>query len=298
MGATIWLIVRYRRHGAPSRTPRIYVPEVVGVYAFAMLTIFVIFWFVSYRQYVALEAASPDDMTVYVSAKQWIWKFAYPEGVTSAGVLYLPAGRTTRIVLTSRDVIHSFFVPDFRVKQDVVPGAYAAVSITPDGPGSHPLYCAELCGVGHSKMQARVVVLAPPDFERWLHDNQDLTRSSAATPSAGTSDLIALGRSFAAQHGCFNCHTTDGRRHIGPSWAGLYGHAERMQDGSPVVADPAYLTESMMDPQKRIVDGFQPVMPSFQGELTPPEVAAIVELIRSLRDVRRVSQQVLPQVQP
>ena len=294
MGATVALIVRFRRRGVPGRTPRLQLPELVGAYAFCMLTVFVAFWFFSYRQYIALEAASPGAPTIYVTAKQWMWKFAYPEGVTSAGVLYLPAGRTTRLVLASRDVIHSLFLPEFRVKQDVVPGAYVALSVTPERPGMFPIYCAELCGVGHSKMQARLVVLAESEYERWLHDNEDLTRTATASPSAGTTDLVALGRSFAAQHGCLHCHTTDGRRHVGPSFAGLYGHTEHMQDGATVTADPAYLTESMMDPRARTVAGFQPVMPSFQGELAAPEAAAIVEYIRSLRDVPRVDATVGP----
>jgi len=297
MGAAVFLIVRFRRRGAPTRTIRLDLPELVGAYAFCMLTMFVAFWYFSYRQYIALEAASPDAATVYVTAKQWMWKFAYPEGATSAGVLYLPAGRTTRLVLASRDVIHSLFLPDFRVKQDVVPGAYAALAVTPDRPGTFPIYCAELCGVGHSKMQARLVVLDDADYERWVHDNADVVRSATATPSAGSTDLVALGRGFAVQHGCLQCHTTDGRRHVGPSWASLYGHTERMQDGTTVTADPAYLTESMMDPRARIVAGFQPVMPSFQGELAAPETAAIVEFIRSLRDVPRVDAAVVPDTQ-
>ncbi len=297
MGATVLFIVRFRRRGVPGRTPRLYLPELVGAYAFCMLTVFVAFWFFSYRQYIALEAAAPDAPTVYVTAKQWMWKFAYPQGVTSAGVLYLPAGRTTRLILASRDVIHSFFLPEFRAKQDVVPGAYVSLAVTPDQPGTYPIYCAELCGVGHSKMQARLVVLAAADYERWLRDHQDLARSGTAAPTAGTTDLVTLGRAFATQHGCLNCHTTDGRRHVGPSWASLYGHAERLEDGSTVTADPAYLTESMMDPRARIVAGFQPVMPSFQGELAAPETAAIVEFIRSLRDVPRVDASVVPDVE-
>ena len=295
MGGAVWIIVRYRRRGEPRQTSNIQLTELVGAYAFCMLVVFVAFWFFSFRQYVELEASTADETPVYVTAKQWMWKFAYPSGVTSAGVLYLPAGRTTRLVLTSRDVIHSFFLPYFRVKRDVVPGAYQAISVTPDRPGSYPVYCAELCGVGHSKMQARLVVLAEDDYERWLRENEDLSRSSKATPTAGTTDLVSLGRTFAAQHGCFNCHTTDGRRHVGPSWASLYGHVERMQDGAMVKADPAYITESMMDPRKRVVEGYQPVMPSFQGEITPPETAAIIEFIRSLREVPRVDAQVVPQ---
>lgn len=297
MGATVFFIVHYRRRGGPRRTANVQLTELVGAYAFCMLVVFVLFWYVSFRQYVALEAATQDSMPVYVTAKQWMWKFAYPEGVTSAGVLYLPAGRATSLVFTSRDVIHSFFLPDFRLKRDVVPGTYEMVSITPEHAGTYPIYCAELCGVGHSNMQARLVVLAQDDFERWLRENQELTKSSTATPSAGTTDLVSLGRTFAAQHGCFNCHTTDGRRHVGPSWASLYGHVERMQDGTTVLADPAYITESMMDPRKRVVDGFQPVMPSFEGQITPPETAAIVEFIRSLRDVPRVNAQVVPNAQ-
>lgn len=300
MGTAVYMIVRFRRRGAPRRTEQFRRPELVGAYAVVMLTVFIAFWYFSYRQYIAIEASAEDAMPVYVTAKQWMWKFAYPEGVTSAGVLYLPEGRTTRLVLASRDVIHSFFLPNFRLKQDVIPGAYVSLALTPDRPGVYPVFCAELCGAGHSTMLARLVVLRAPEFERWLRDNQRLTRTSTATPSAGPTDLVELGRTFAARHGCFNCHTTDGRRHIGPSWASLYGHVERMRDGATVLADPAYITESMMDPNARIVEGFAPVMPSFLGEITPAETAAIIEFIRSVRDLPRVDTPVIvvPQVKP
>jgi cytochrome c oxidase subunit 2 len=293
MGATVWLIVRYARRGEPRRTRRIRGPELVVVYAGGVLALFLAFWFFSFRQYVAIAAAPEDAVPIYVTAKQWMWKFEYPEGVNSAGILYVPTGRPVRMVMTSRDVIHSFYVPAFRLKHDVVPGTYTSTWFTVDRPGIYPLLCAELCGVGHSRMQARIVAMAPASFDDWLGHQRQVLASATGVPSAGTTDLVSLGERYAAQHGCLNCHTTDGRDHIGPSFAGLYNRSQPMADGGTVIADPPYLTQSMMDPMLRIVDGYPPVMPSFRGELDPAEVAALLELMKSLRDVERVPEKVV-----
>jgi cytochrome c oxidase subunit 2 len=234
-------------------------------------------------------------MKVYVTAKQWMWKFAYPEGNRSIAVLYVPVNRPVELVMTSRDVIHSFYVPDFRVKQDVVPGRYTTVWFEVPEPGRYPIFCTEYCGTGHSMMRGEVVALAPADFDRWLASQSERQRIAGqsyvppAVPGEGAPpemlSLVVLGRNAAAEHGCLRCHTLDGSRHIGPTWAGLYGSVIPLRDGSVAVADDAFITASMMDPQARIHAGFPPVMPSFQGQIDPADTAAIVELIRSLRDL-------------
>jgi cytochrome c oxidase subunit 2 len=293
MGSTVWFLVRYRRREPPGIVPTFHAPELVVVYALCLLATFLAFWFVSFRQYVTVEAAPDGAMPIYVTAKQWIWTFEYPQGVNSAGILYVPAHQPVRMILTSRDVIHSFYVPALRIKQDVVPGTYTSIWFEADTPGSYPLRCAELCGVGHSTMSAQVVVMAPQTFSSWMNEQRAPVQSGSGVRSAGPEDLVAAGRKYAADYGCLNCHTADGRRHIGPSWASLYGSVEHLTDGSDVVADPAYLTQSMMEPRVRIVAGFDPVMPSFQGVLQPAETAAIIEFIRSLRQVPRSDERVV-----
>ena len=234
------------------------------------LALFIAYWIVGFHQYVRMRTTPPDAMRVYVVAKQWMWEFAYPDGMTSEDELRVPAGQPIELVMTSRDVIHSFFVPAFRLKQDVVPGRMTTLSFEADTPGEYDLLCAEYCGAGHSRMRGRILVVPAAEYARWA-------------AGSGATSMAAAGEKIAADHGCLRCHTVDGSAHIGPTWLHLYGAPVRLVGGATVTADDAYLTESMMDPAAKIVDGFAPVMPSFQGQLSGPEAGAIVEYIRSLR---------------
>jgi cytochrome c oxidase subunit 2 len=238
-----------------------------------LLTIFITFWVVGATQYNAIMTPPPDAIPVYVTAKQWMWKFAYADGRSSIDVLTVPVGRPIKLVMTSRDVIHSFYVPAFRMKHDVVPGRYYAAWFQATAPGTFDIRCAEYCGVSHSGMLGQVRVLSADDYRRW---------QESATPGE-SQDLAAEGLRVAARRGCLGCHTVDGQPHIGPSFAGLYGSDVALQDGHTAVADDGYLTRSMMEPQADVVAGFQPVMPSYRGILDEPEVAALVELIASLQ---------------
>jgi cytochrome c oxidase subunit 2 len=185
--------------------------------------------------------------------------------------------------MTSRDVIHSFYVPAFRMKHDVVPGRYYTVWFEAKAPGIYPVECAEFCGVSHSRMLGQVQVLSQPDYERWLGGPAPATSEGYVTARDGA-DLASIGRDVAARRGCLNCHTIDGQSHIGPTWAGLYDSRVSLADGRFVAADDAYLTKSMMEPQADIVAGYKGVMPTYRGALPEPEVAALVEFIRSLRN--------------
>jgi cytochrome c oxidase subunit II len=297
--AAVYFAVRYRRTptyegthpGAMAKPPPWFEPVVIT----CLGALFVAFWYAGLSRFVKLRVAPEDAMDVYVTAKQWMWTFAYPEGNRSVTTLYVPAGRPVKLILTSRDVIHSFFVPDFRVKEDVLPGRYTTLWFAAKEPGTYPILCAELCGVGHSTMRGNVVALAPDDFERWLRrapEGDPVAGERYVPPEVATEtspaellDLVRLGEEAAERHGCLRCHTTDGTPHIGPTWAGMVGSTVPLADGTTVIADEAYITESMMDPLARIHRGFEPVMPSFLGRIHPAETAAIIELMRSLRDV-------------
>ena len=250
---------------------------------------FLLWFFLGFREFVRQQTPPSDSMDVYVSAKKWMWQFAYPDGPNAINVLRVPAGRNVRLLMTSRDVIHSFYVPEFRIKQDVLPGRYTQTWFNATTPGRYQILCAEYCGAGHSIMRGEVTVLKPQEYEDWLalqHRGVVATQDGQPTaldlaPPLG--NMIDQGRRIAAEQGCLKCHTTDGTRHIGPTWLDLYHRREKLNDGSTVEADEAYLTESMMDPALKVVEGFQPVMPSFQGKLAGPEVAALVEYIKSLQ---------------
>jgi cytochrome c oxidase subunit 2 len=286
---TLYFIIRYReRPERPAEAVRgeeskRALPLSFELFVFGgLLATFILWWVIGFAQYVRIAEPPPDSMTIYVTGKQWMWSFAYPNGTGSNGVLYVPAGRPVKLVMTSRDVIHSFFVPSFRLKRDVVPGQATTMWFEVKHAGRYPVYCAEYCGAGHSTMRAEVVALAPADYD---HQLQGLERLASGTSELRDASLAAIGERVAATAGCFRCHTPDGTPHIGPTWAGLYGTTVPLDGGRSVVADEAYLTRSMMDPAVDVHLGFKPVMPSYQGVITSPDVAALVEYIRSLRDV-------------
>jgi cytochrome c oxidase subunit 2 len=170
------------------------------------------------------------------------------------------------------------------VKQDALPGRYTSVWFQARQEGTFDIFCAEFCGSGHSLMRGEVVVLKQADFDAWLAAQRAgmIARQDMGSP-VKPSTIVEQGRLAAVRHECLKCHTVDGAPHIGPTWLDLYRKQERLEGGATVLADEAYLTESMMDPLAKIVAGFQPVMPSYQGQLSGPEAAAIVEYIKTLR---------------
>jgi cytochrome c oxidase subunit II len=289
--AVIFLLIRYRRRpGGPASVevkPRaIHEALFVGV----PLVLFLAFFFIGFPLYVNLQTPPKDAMDVYVEAKQWMWKFAYPGGPNSLNVLRVPVGRPVRLLLTSRDVIHSFFVPDFRLKQDVLPGRYTQTWFQVREPGRHQIFCAEFCGVGHSTMLGEIWAMAPAEFDTWRVEQRqgDLALAQDSPPAApdsapNRSVLVQEGERLAGTYGCLKCHTIDGEPHIGPTWSGLYLKREKLADGTSVVADEGYLTRSMMDPGAQIAAGYQNLMPTYQGRIPPPDTAAIIEYIKSLR---------------
>ncbi|MDP9034505.1 MAG: cytochrome c oxidase subunit II [Myxococcota bacterium] len=285
-----YFVFRYPRKSETQLTPRI-VASMKGesVIIGAILTLFLFWWVVGYRQFVALREPPTDASTVYVTAKQWMWKFTYADGRSANDILTVPLGRPVKLVMTSRDVIHSFYVPGFRNKQDILPGRYTTLWFQPTTPGNYPILCAEYCGVSHSMMRGSVVVLTPADYDQWL--------SAPTRDASGETDLRSEGARVAQKHECFACHTTTGQRHIGPTWAGLYGSSVTTTDGRRILADEEYLTRSMMEPGTDIVSGYKPVMPAFFGILPQPEVAALVEYIKSLRDAPTESGVRLPALQ-
>jgi len=218
--------------------------------------------------------ADPEAMSINVTAQQFSWTFEYPDyGITSKE-LYLPVNKQVILSLTSRDVIHSFWVPEFRVKQDVVPGRFTEYRITPSREGIYKVRCAELCGASHSYMLASVEVVPQQRFENWVEDQQAAALAAAETPEA-------RGETLVTQNGCLGCHTIDGSDGQGPTWLGLYGSVAELTDGT-VTVDFAYVKESILDPQAKIVAGFETVlMPSF--EFTDEQIADIIAYLETLK---------------
>ncbi len=287
---TVFFMVRYRRRRPNQPTPHIESPFwMESLFVIVPLSIFLLWFRIGFSQFIDLSTPPPDSMDVYVMAKQWMWKFAYPEGPNGLSVLRVPANRPVRLLITSRDVIHSFYVPAFRIKQDALPGRYTQTWFKATKVGRYPVFCAEYCGTGHSTMRAEVDVVDPDEFDKWIESERRgrvAQRDTAIAPERGAPEptqMAAEGRRLSAVHGCLKCHSVDGTPHIGPTWLDMYHRQEKMVDGEVLTVDERYITQSMMDPKARQVQGYPLTMPSFQGRLQAPESAAIVEYIKSLR---------------
>jgi cytochrome c oxidase subunit 2 len=215
------------------------------------------------------ERTPPRDATeVYVVAKQWMWKLEHAEGQREINELHVPVGRDVKMIMTSQDVIHSFYVPAFRIKQDVIPGRYTTAWFRATKPGTYHLFCAEYCGTQHSGMIGSVVVMEPAQYEAWM--------------SGGSSGpLSATGEKVFAELGCGTCHRSDAQGR-GPNLQALFGKSVQLEDGRTVTADENYVRESILDPGAKIVKGYRPVMPTFQGLLSEEQLNALVAYVKSL----------------
>ena len=293
--AALYFFFRYRRR-APEQLTEYVIPSVKTEFLFVSLPlVFFLTWFViGFRDFVFVTTPPKDAMDVYVMGKQWMWKFSYPEGPNGVNVLHVPANRPVRLLITSRDVIHSFFVPAFRIKMDAVPGRYTQTWFEATKPGTYQILCTEYCGLSHSKMLGEVVVLSQEEWDAWvkeqrkgaLQNRQDALADLSLAPQPAR--MAEQGQRVAAEVGCFKCHTVNGEPHIGPTFLGLYGRTEALDNGRNIRVDEAWITQSMMDPGAHLVAGYPNVMPTFQGKLTGPQTAAIVEYIKTLRvpDIR------------
>jgi cytochrome c oxidase subunit 2 len=219
--------------------------------------------------------ADPNAMVINVTARQFTWTFEYPEYGVVSNELHLPYNRQVVLKMESMDVIHSFWVPEFRVKQDVVPGRVTEYRITPTLEGSYKVRCAELCGTSHAYMENAVIVASQAEYDAWVSEQQAIA-AAAQTPEG-------QGQIMAVKNGCVGCHSADGTPLTGPTWFGLYGSEVTLADGTTVTADDAFLEESILDPNAAIVAGFPSpsVMPPYQ--FTDEEIATIIAYIKTLK---------------
>ncbi|ARN83238.1 cytochrome c oxidase subunit II [Methylocystis bryophila] len=233
--------------------------------AFAFLFIF---WFAASTQ---LHHIVPPRKAfeIHVLAKQWMWKSQHPNGVREINELHVPIGQPVQLIMTSEDVIHSLFLPALRLKQDVLPGRYTYLWFTADKPGVYHLMCAEYCGTGHSRMVGRLVLMTPEDYSRW----------SSSQP--GAEDLAKEGELLFSSLGCSGCHAQTSSVHA-PNLRGVYSHPVQLSDGRVVTADEAYLRDSILLPDKDVVAGYEPIMPSFRGIASEAQIIKLIAFIKSL----------------
>lgn len=276
-GKIFFLIRFWRKKGGEHATPYITGHTVTELSVAAVLLIWgmVIFYW-GWTDYKKLRTAPAGAMEVYVTGRQWSWQFQYPDGQKTSELI-VPRGRPVKLIMGSEDVLHSFFIPAFRVKQDLIPKSYMSLWFEATQTGEFPVYCAEYCGTAHSAMLSKVRVLEPNDFEDWQLGQQ------FAEASAPTENLEALGKTVYTTKACSACHTVDGKASLGPTFAGLWGHKVELADGKKVVVDETYIRESLMEPTAKVVKGFQPVMPTMKGQITEEEIKAVIEYIKSLK---------------
>jgi cytochrome c oxidase subunit 2 len=237
----------------------------------SIMPLFVFLFIFGWGAVIFFQMRTPpkDASTIYVVAKQWMWKLEHEEGIREINSLHIPVGRDVKLIMTSQDVIHSFYVPAFRVKQDVVPGRYTTMWFKATKPGTYHLFCAEYCGTQHSGMIGEVVVMEAAQYQAWL----------AGGGATGT--MASNGESLFQQLGCATCHRSDTQGR-GPNLAGLFGKRVALSDGTTVVADEGYIRESILVPTAKIVSGFKPIMPPFQGLVTEEQLNALVAYVKSL----------------
>lgn len=267
----VYFVIRYRQRTAGDvavgRTTHNTTLELV--WTGIPLVLVGIMFYMGVKSYVDVTTPPKGAEDIRVLGQKWVWTFTYPNGVNDTE-LHVPVGRPIRLILESNDVIHSLFIPAFRVKRDVVPGRYNKVWFTATTPGEYLAVCSEFCGTKHSEMVARVVVHEPGMYEQWLAEVSDPFKTR--TP-AQVGALIVARR-------CSGCHTVDGTANIGPSFKGIYEHPVTLDNGQSVTADDDYIRESILLPQAKIVKGFGKEMPSFKGQLKDKEITAIIEYIK------------------
>lgn len=282
----IYFAVKYRRRSEeeppPPQIPDNLALEVTWIVVPLILVMIAFFWGASV--YFALARPPPDALEIFVVGRQWMWKFQHPDGQREINELHVPLGRPVKLTMASEDVIHSFFVPAFRVKHDVVPGFYTTVWFEATKPGKFHLFCAEYCGTQHAGMVGQITVLKPQQYQAWLSGALGAPQAVSEPPPIGApleGSLAAKGQRLFQDLGCHVCHHMD-RQGIGPVLVGIFGKPQRLQSGETVIVDETYLRESILNPQAKIAAGFQPLMPPYQGRVNEEELIQLIAYIKSL----------------
>lgn len=274
-GLILYAVRKWKRRSENEVTPHITHSTKLELLWSIIPTIFVIgifFW--GFRGFVRASLPPNEAMEIVVTGKKWVWQFEYPDGMRTLNDLHVPLGKPVKLVMHSEDVIHSFFVPGFRVKKDVIPGRYTEFWFTPTEAGVQQVFCAEYCGKGHSDMLARIFVDTPEQYETFLREGDEQVRSMP---------LRELGKLVYENKGCATCHSLDGSRGQGPSWKGVWGKTEKGADGKEYKVDANYIRESILYPQAILVQGYEPIMPTFQGLLRERELQGVIEYIKDLK---------------
>jgi len=268
--AKLYFVFKYKRKSeseVPQPVHESKLLEATWIVVPTILVLIVFTW--GFDVFVKLSSAPPDAYQITVRGKQWVWEYEYAEGVVTAQDLYVPAGRPVKLLMSSVDVLHSFYVPEFRIKHDVLPNRYTTVWFEANEPGEYQIYCTEYCGTAHSGMLGKVIALREDDFQAWIiEQSQDM-------PPAELGAQV-----YNVQ--CSVCHAIDGSRKIGPPLNGLFGTERAFTDGSTATADESYIRDSILNPGSKIVEGYPPAMPNGFGTLSAKQLDGLVAYIKTL----------------
>ena len=267
----VYFVIRYRRRN-PFEIPR---PiegstKLETLWSIIPLLIAMTIFFWGAKVYFAQYRPAKNAVDIYVVGKQWMWKFQHATGQREINELHVPVGRKIKLIMATEDVIHDVFVPAFRIKADVVPGKYTTQWFEATKPGKYHFFCAEYCGMNHSGMGGYVFVMEPAEYEDWLSGN------------AGMASPGAVGRGLYESLGCASCHGANAEGGRGPALNGLFGSKVTLNNGQTVTADESYIRESVLNPQAKVVTGFGPIMPSFQGQINEEQLLQVVAYMKSL----------------
>jgi cytochrome c oxidase subunit II len=280
-GLLIYFAVRYRRKKGETAST-VSTPYITGNHALEIIWIVIpslllvgIFAY-GLQVFLKMRTPLPGATEVQVTASQFQWSFKYPDGRNSANELRLALGKPVKLIMTSRDVIHGFFIPAYRQKQDVLPGSYTYLWLLPKKLGTFDIYCSQYCGTGHSLMRGTLIVMPEAEYLSWEQGEQIKLRSGTQAPAE-------KGKAVFESAGCLGCHSTDGSAKVGPTLKGIFGSKVELTDGKTVQADEEYLRESLVEPNAKVVKGFQPIMPTFKATLKDEEITALIAFMKTLK---------------
>lgn len=277
IAVTIYLLIKYKKSDSnplptPSPTHNTKMELAWSIIPFILVMIIFAWGYVGWME---TSIAPKGAKEIYVTGRKWFWEFNYPkEDLKVSHEMVIPVNTPIKLIMTSKDVIHSFFIPNARAKRDVLPNRYTTYWFEATEKGSFQIFCTEYCGDQHSTMLATLHVLSQEEYDEWV-EKEKFGNDGLA--------LDVLGKKLYSSQGCSGCHSIDGNNGVGPTWKGVYGETRVLVDGSSVVMDENYIRESILQPGAKVAKGFAPVMPSYAGSLKDKEISALIEYIKSLK---------------
>lgn len=276
VGVALVFAIKYRRRTDGQRTSPVEGNrrlEILWSVIPAILFVVIFAW--GFKGYLNQSVPPGDALEVRVTGQKWFWSYDYPEQGISTNELVVPVGTPVKLTMSSQDVIHSFYVPAFRIKRDVLPNRYTVVWFEAMSEGEYDVLCAEYCGTSHSQMLSKVRVLSEKEYSDWVESGGGLSGEGMSS--------VEFGERLVKVKGCTTCHSLDGSKNTGPSFLNKYGSEELLTDGSTVKVDDNYIRESIVEPATKVVQGYEPVMPTYAGKLTDKQINAIIDYLKTLR---------------